>query len=151
MIWSQLLGGLQLGVKNIRSLHDGIGKCFENDLCELRVCKAWSLQAERPLKDQPIVYPFVCYTLKNHAPTDTHAPNRPPPPFSMQRLPALEVSKLPRPPQAVGPTSLCRARRAPHNESGPRLRGRRLRERVNTRAYASARECHMARCAARSA
>ena len=151
MIWSQLLGGLQLGVKNIRSLHDGIGKCFENDLCELRVCKAWSLQAERPLKDQPIVCPFVCYTLKNHAPTDTHAPNRPPPPFSMQRLPALEVSKLPRPPQAVGPTSLCRARRAPHNESGPSRRGRRLRKRVNTRAYASARECHMARCAARSA
>ena len=160
MIWSQLLGGLQLGVKNIRSLHDGIGKCFENDLCELRVCKAWSLQAERPLKDQPIVYPFVCYTVQNHAPTVPHAPNRPPPPFSMtwrrrlsiiQRLPALEVSKPPRPPQAVGPTSLCRARRAPHNESGPSLRGRRLRKRVNTRAYASARECHMVRCAARSA
>ena len=54
-----------MGVKNILSLHDSIGKCFENDLCELRVCKAWSLQAERPLKDQPIVYPFGWYTLKS--------------------------------------------------------------------------------------
>ena len=50
----------------MRSLHDGIGKCFENDLCELRVCKAWSLQAERPLKDQPIVYQRGCYTLKTN-------------------------------------------------------------------------------------
>ena len=88
-----------MGVKNIRSLHDGIGKCFENDLCELRVCKAWSLQAERPLKDQPIVYPCGCYTLKHHC----------------------------------KPTSLWRARRAPHNESAPSLGGwpRSLRNRLN--------------------
>ena len=61
-----------MGVKHILRVHGSIGKCFENDLCELRVCKAWSLQAERPLKDQPIVYTRFCSKLKNLAPSTQH-------------------------------------------------------------------------------
>ena len=80
-------------VKNMRSLHDGIGKCFENDLCELRVCKAWSLQAERPLKDQPIVYQCGCYTLKTNQPTSLWRARRAPHNESSSPLPKSKATE----------------------------------------------------------